>query len=142
MPGARDEMMLKRFKDKIRILGNGCHQWVGAIDRDGYGKFQLDGKCVFAHRYAYQCYHGSLDDNLVIDHICRHRDCVNAEHMEQVTIKENTNRGNNYEASKTYCDNGHEFTSNNTYICPCGWRNCRACRRESDRKRKSNKCLN
>jgi hypothetical protein len=32
-------------------------------------------------------------------------------------------------APKTHCVNGHEFTPENTYENPAGWRECRACRR-------------
>ena len=133
--------MLKRFIDKVRILPNGCHQWTGAKDRDGYGKFQLSGKCIFAHRYAYQNFYQNINRDLVIDHLCRNKACVNPEHMEQVTIKENTNRGHNYESNKTHCNSGHEFTVENTYICTRGWRNCRACRRIADQKRRIKTCL-
>jgi hypothetical protein len=132
--------MLKRFTDKIEILPNDCHQWTGAKDRDGYGKFQLDGKCIFAHRYAFLCFYGELDDELVIDHLCRNRACVNPKHMEQVTIKINTNRGCHHESIKTHCTHGHEFTEENTYICTRGWRNCRICRRVADRRRRTKTC--
>lgn len=130
--------MLKRFEDKVCKLPNGCHEWTGAKDRDGYGKFQLNGKCIFAHRYAYLCSYGSLDDTLVIDHICKLRSCVNPQHMEQVTVKENTNRGINFEANKIECDHGHQYTVDNTYIDPRGFRQCRICRRQSDIKRRQN----
>lgn len=133
--------MLDRFSNKVIVLSNGCHQWTGAKDRDGYGKFQLDGKCIFAHRYAYQCRYGALDTSLVIDHLCRNRACVNPEHMEQVTTQENTRRGGHYESLKTHCDHGHEFTDENTYICTRGWRNCRTCRKIADRKRRAKRCL-
>ena len=29
----------------------------------------------------------------------------------------------------THCQRGHEFTPENTYVDPDGWRNCRACRK-------------
>ena len=34
-----------------------------------------------------------------------------------------------------YCRNGHEYTIENTYITPAGYRQCRSCRRESMRAR-------
>lgn len=33
--------------------------------------------------------------------------------------------------SKTHCPNGHEFTTENTYISKQGWRICRICRRKA-----------
>jgi hypothetical protein len=128
--------MLKRFIDKFKVLDNGCFQWLGAIDRDGYGKFQLDGKCIFAHRYAFEVYYNHISNTLVIDHTCRFRACVNPLHMEEVTVLENTRRGSNFQRDKTHCNNGHEFTIENTYICPRNNRNCRICRRDSDKRRR------
>ena len=34
---------------------------------------------------------------------------------------------------RTHCPAGHEYTSNNTYEQPNGWRRCRTCRREAKR---------
>jgi hypothetical protein len=36
---------------------------------------------------------------------------------------------------KTHCIKGHEFTPENTYITPQGWRNCRACQNAKMRNR-------
>ena len=40
-------------------------------------------------------------------------------------------------ASKTHCPQGHEYTTENTYVCPKGRRNCRTCRTEASRKRRA-----
>ena len=33
-----------------------------------------------------------------------------------------------HETQKTHCPNGHPYTTNNTYLDPRGYRNCRTCR--------------
>lgn len=86
-----------------RIAGNaveadgGCWQWVAARDRYGYGRFKvaIDGakKQTGAHRASWLAYRGDIPDSLVIDHLCRNRACVNPDHMELVTNRLNTIRG-------------------------------------------------
>jgi len=38
--------------------------------------------------------------------------------------------GRNHNANKTYCDSGHEFTPENTYVQGNGGRGCRECHRK------------
>ncbi|WP_425607463.1 RusA family crossover junction endodeoxyribonuclease [Rhodococcus pyridinivorans] len=42
-----------------------------------------------------------------------------------------------FNRSKTHCPQGHEYTDENTYVCPQGRRNCRTCRTEASRKRRA-----
>jgi hypothetical protein len=41
--------------------------------------------------------------------------------------------------AQTHCKKGHEFTSENTYITPQGWRNCRICSRSKHPNRRLRK---
>ena len=74
-----------------------CWRWKGGTNPAGYGWFYLTGgrnaRCVMAHRYIFQCYNGSIDKNLTIDHLCANKLCVNPEHLEQVPREENYKRG-------------------------------------------------
>lgn len=72
---------------------NGCLNWQGFITVNGYGQKTAGGKRYYAHRYAYEQQRGPISEALVIDHLCSNRRCVNVEHMEVVTIAENTRRG-------------------------------------------------
>ena len=58
----------------------------------GYLRFTYRGVTQYAHRTAYQLTRGSIQKGLVIDHLCRSRDCINPEHLELVTAKENVPR--------------------------------------------------
>jgi hypothetical protein len=43
--------------------------------------------------------------------------------------------GQDHNANKTHCKRNHEYTEENTYTCPKGWRQCRECNRISSRLR-------
>lgn len=125
----RFDSVMDRFMSKVCKLPNGCWAWNGARNRWGYGKFTVGRVTVAAHRYAYAKLVGRIPDALTIDHLCRNRSCVNPEHMQPVTMRENLLRGDTFQArnaSKTHCKNGHEFTPVNTRIVN-GWRQCREC---------------
>lgn len=46
-----------------------------------------------AHRLIYTMLIGEIPEGMVLDHLCRNRRCVNPHHLEPVTVKENTHRG-------------------------------------------------
>jgi hypothetical protein len=71
----------------------GCWIWKRSLTAKGYGKLFVNGKSVTAHKYIYELHKGSVPDGLVLDHLCRNRNCVNPDHLEPVTQKENVLRG-------------------------------------------------
>jgi hypothetical protein len=108
--------------------------WVAttSLKGDGYARItDARGVRILAHRWTYEQFVGPIPDGLQIDHLCRVRHCVNPDHLEPVTSRENTMRGTNFSAQKarqTHCIRGHEFTPENTRINRAGNRQCRACR--------------
>lgn len=110
----------------------GCWVWQRAERGSGYGAKWHNGACGYAHRFFYERYVGPIPEGLHIDHLCRNRRCVNPDHLEAVTNRENILRGTGFSAvnaRKTHCVNGHPFDEENTYIRPDGDRDCRACKR-------------
>lgn len=70
-----------------------CWLWCGEINRNGYGRVWIGGKRLMTHRVVYELLVGPIEDGLVLDHLCRNRRCCNPKHMEPVTVRENTLRG-------------------------------------------------
>ena len=124
----------QRFDEKwIPEPNTGCWLWTAAIAR-GYGVFWFEGRQGPAHRYAYERWAGPIPDGLQLDHLCRVRNCVNPNHLEPVTCRENLLRGETFNATnaaRTHCPQGHEYDEKNTYV----WRSqrhCRPCRADAE----------
>lgn len=83
-----------RALDRIHpIPVTGCWLWDGADSGDGYGKIKVDGKSRYVHRVIWEALYGPIPEGMVLDHLCRVRCCCNPAHLELVTVKENTHRG-------------------------------------------------
>lgn len=127
--------VLDLFEAKVdKSDPNGCWLWTAYRDRDGYGRFDRGRQRLRAHRWSYEHFVGPIPEGLTIDHLCRVRNCVNPDHLEPVTIAENTRRGNRVGWKKTHCKYGHEFTETNTLYGSRGKRICRTCNQERDRR--------
>ena len=128
--------IITRFETKFVKTPNACWEWLGWTVH-GYGVFdmpQIKGQPrhkVRAHRFSYELYVGPIPEGLDLDHLCKNRICVNPDHLEPVTRKENLMRapGNVcYEnTNKTKCPAGHDYNEINTYRYANGDRKCRIC---------------
>ncbi|CCA55433.1 MULTISPECIES: HNH endonuclease signature motif containing protein [Streptomyces] len=124
---------LERFEEQVGKSPNGHWVWAGVLS-NGYGNFWDGIRKVPAHRWAYEYWVGPIPAGMQIDHLCRIRQCVNPEHLEPVTPRENVLRsdsppGLSYRTGR--CKHGHEMTPENTSFNKAGSRQCKACRRAS-----------
>lgn len=126
VPWARTPL-IDRFEAKyIPEPNSGCWIWFGSINQYGYGRMLIDGRMALAHRFSYQTFKGPLAPELVLDHLCRMRCCVNPDHLDQVKQKINVRRSPRY--LSLVCKSGHPWNEENTWLNPRnGWRQCRAC---------------
>lgn len=130
---------IERFWSKVSHT-TGCWFWLGSLDTHGYGNFKAQGRKWLSHRIAYFLTTGSLTgQGLEFDHLCRVRHCVNPEHLEAVTHRENVRRGavaaTNVArgAAVTQCPHGHAYTEANIVRGAKGERGCRECQQQRNR---------
>lgn len=77
-------------------FSSACHIWTGSDSGSGrgggYPRMCLDGQTVAVHRVVYTNVYGYVPSKKQIDHLCRNRMCVNPDHLEMVTHRENQRR--------------------------------------------------
>jgi hypothetical protein len=105
-----------------------CIPHTGAFNGNGYGHAERNGIQMNAHRAAWIDRYGPIPEGLVVDHLCRNKACVNTDHLEPVTNRENLLRGVGFAATKakqTHCIHGHSLAD--AIRRKNGTRRCRSC---------------
>ena len=126
----------ERFWSKVDASGD-CWEWTAHVRATGYATYPIwnAGRVLtpYVHVFAYRCLVGEIPKGLDLDHLCRNPRCVNPDHLEPVTHRENLRRSPVTAMGRTHCSNGHPFDEANT-----GWflkggtaprRYCRICQR-------------
>lgn len=126
--------LIDRLLPKVQKTSS-CWLWTGAKNGEYgvIGEGGKGGKMLYAHRASYELFVGPIPKGMTLDHLCRVRSCVNPEHLEPVSMRENTLRGvgpSAINATKTYCIHGHPFDEENTAVRKNGHRACRTCERQ------------
>ncbi len=151
MTGSKPEPIEDRIqRNSMTEPNSGCWLWLGWLNRDGYGRMKLGSekggtmRQPMAHRASYEFYKGPIPEGMELDHICSVRCCVNPDHLEIVTSRENTartckrNKGDKWKSKKTHCPKGHPYSGDNLQIeirkSGKPMRRCKICRLETARK--------
>ncbi len=121
--------------------GTECWEWLGGLDRDGYGRYsiRINNKVLNlrAHRVSYSLKILVPKENEDTHHLCQNKQCVNPNHLQflikklhhKIHIKDSTK----HQTSKTHCPQGHEYNLENTYWYK-NHRYCKTCTKIANRK--------
>ena len=120
----------RRFWSKVDNSGD-CWEWRGAISKSGYGSFGAMGKTMRAHRMAWILARGEIPAGMCVCHSCDNKKCVRPEHLFLGTQRDNLDDAMK---KKTHCIHGHALSGDNLYIHASGKRECRECKRATQRR--------
>jgi hypothetical protein len=91
-----------------------CYLWQGSDSGSGrgggYPRMSLDGQTVAVHIVSFVNKHGFVPGKKQVDHLCNNRMCVNQDHLEMVTHKENQRRRDNRKLEKIICNKSYPQT--------------------------------
>ena len=116
-----------------------CIYHPGKLRPTGYGRASLNGRTEYAHRVAWIVRFGPIPAGMTVDHSChnadsscsggsscRHRACINVEHLELVDAVENARRASIY-ARTGHCKHGHDLAVVGVYEVAGRKPFCRRC---------------
>jgi hypothetical protein len=79
-----------RFWAKVEMRGDDeCWGWTAQKRWDGYGRFVINYKPQWAHRYSYELHHGPIPQGMQVLHTCDNPACTNPKHLRLGTREDN-----------------------------------------------------
>ena len=127
------DLFPERIGQRIVVREDGCWEWTGWKNSDGYGYASWDGRDVGVHRIVMDLC-GHTINGLDIDHLCRNRACCNPDHLEAVPHAINMDRARPNQCRRA----GHDWSDpKNVYVRADGRRWCAACARADYRAKKA-----
>jgi|ERR1700723_705125 len=133
----RGKVRLDRFAKFVSYIEftDTCWLWQHTLTKSGYGRFRISELGISsAHRAAFYYRFGYVPGaGRNLDHLCRVRNCVRPDHLEEVTLQENLLRGEGH-GKETHCPAGHPYNEEHSvkeFIPRTGtWgRRCVTCKR-------------
>jgi hypothetical protein len=86
---------LERILNNATLTRTGCLLWNGTRSKSKnlfYGHISICGRRYRVHRIVWQASRGQIPKRMQIDHTCENSLCVNVEHLDLVSNRENTRR--------------------------------------------------
>jgi len=112
--------LIERFAHYVSF-GEGCWEWRGARDKDGYGVFSIGRRTVRPHRFFFEVVYGPIASSMQLDHArCANPPCVRPDHLEVVTLREQINWFEKLPLFGTppgVGNNGNSSYSNSVFFC-------------------------
>lgn len=130
-PVEYDAATMAKIKSRCRILPNGCWEFLGTKNQQGYGFMNYHNEAWALHRLVLRIKEGPIPPGIKACHSCDFPPCANPDHIFAGTSGDNTRdsvaKKRHYGTYKTECKRGHPFTAENTYTDPDRIRHCKTC---------------
>lgn len=120
---------LASIQGRGRPTAGGCIEWTGEVSSFGYGRVSFGNAKWQVHRLLWLIHRGEVG-NLVVDHLCRNKRCINLDHLEPVTNQANVQRGHDHRNGPGLCSKGlHRLQR----VGRANSRQCRECKADDFR---------
>lgn len=83
------ETFFKELQFRVDIDSNGCWVWSGRVKSGGYPYLRWGNKTHQVHRLVLEAKHGKPLGSQHAHHVCANSSCVNPDHLQPVTHREN-----------------------------------------------------
>jgi len=114
----------------------GCWLWTDAMTGVEYGSVRVAGRALSAHVLVVTLGGRTIPPGWEVDHRCGQRLCINPDHLDVVSPRENKVRAAARRREVEVCVNGHPYTDENTH-----WyafrKFCRPCNRAAGARRRA-----
>jgi hypothetical protein len=125
-----DAAIMAKIKSRCLILPNGCWEFQGTKNHQGYGFMLYRGKAWPLHRLVLTIAIGPIPKSRKAMHTCDYPPCCNPNHLIDGTQRENVldsvKKNRHHRARVTHCKRGHKLYGSNVYMHK-GTRHCRTC---------------
>ena len=137
------DTVLARLALDIRVLPNGCWEWMRSKNTKGYGEVTVLGEKWIVTRLMLTLHVRRLRPGELACHVCDWPPCCNPVHLfigdKAINAVDKVEKGTNHYRQKTHCQRGHSYAEHGYEHAGSRngrpWRSCKLCSRISQRLR-------